>query len=315
MFTIGTGIGGAVVERAKLCAVPRGTALGQLGHIVVDLGGANCVCGRRGCVETLSSGTALRRHIAEGGFPVSTSVDDLLAARDAGDEAARNVLLAWARPLRAAIDATVAMFDPDIVLLGGGLGSAAATALADCPALAAWYQCEIAPALLGDDAGMIGAGLLWRCAGMPSEPRPPRPTGGKRAVLINEHPGQRQEHRVARHRRPHGLAVAGARHDQEYVYRSPRRRWRPAVQPDTRPRRLSGGLVGGPRCPRRHHLYRRCLVRLPAARFARGASEHGRCRGNGGNLVPCPRRNPGGTLCRGSASASPAIPGRSTFPN
>ncbi len=180
MFTIGTGIGGAIVDCGEILR-GRGTG-GQLGHIVVDLGGKTCVCGQRGCVETLSSGTAFRHHIAEAGLPASTSVDDLLLARDAGDAVARDVLLAWARPLRAAIDSTVAMFDPDIVLLGGGLGSAAAKALAHCPGLAAWYECDIAPAQLGDDAGMIGAALsaLRETAAARSVP-----SGGKRAVLVN----------------------------------------------------------------------------------------------------------------------------------
>ncbi|RWF43342.1 MAG: ROK family protein [Mesorhizobium sp.] len=157
MFTIGTGIGGAVAQNRRIMR-GRATA-GQLGHITVDVDGEVCACGRRGCVETTSSGTALGRHIARAGFGPDVSVDQLFARDVAGDIEARSILEAWARPLRAAIDTTVAMFDPDLVLLGGGLGLAAHRALGHAPALAPWYQCPVEPAQLGDDAGVIGAGL------------------------------------------------------------------------------------------------------------------------------------------------------------
>ncbi len=157
MFTIGTGIGGAVAEGRRIV---RGKATaGQLGHIAVDLNGEICKCGRRGCVETTSSGTALGRHIISAGLGPEITVDQLFARDAAGDALARGILDAWARPLRAAIDTAVAMFNPDLVLLGGGLGGAAHRALANAPALAAWYQAPVQPALLGDDAGVIGAGL------------------------------------------------------------------------------------------------------------------------------------------------------------
>ena len=61
--------------------------------------------------------------------------------------------------MRAAIDTIVAAFDPDVVVLGGGLGQAMHQALAGFPALAPWYQCKVVPAALGDRAGVIGAGL------------------------------------------------------------------------------------------------------------------------------------------------------------
>lgn len=181
MFTIGTGIGGAVAEGGRIV---RGSATaGQLGHIGVDLDGEVCKCGRRGCVETTSSGTALGRHIVRAGLGPDVSVDQLFARAASGDMSARAILDAWARPLRAAIDTAVAMFNPDLVLLGGGLGGAAHRALADAPALAAWYQAPVQPAKLGDDAGVIGAGLqaLAAQASMASA----RPAGARRAVLVN----------------------------------------------------------------------------------------------------------------------------------
>jgi glucokinase len=157
MFTIGTGIGGGVIADGALL---RGkNAAGQLGHIAIDRNGENCICGRRGCVETMSSGTALRRHIAAAGLPDGTSAENLLDRAAVGDEIARDVIAAWAAPMRVAIDTMVAAFDPDVIVLGGGLGRAMHRALAEFPAEARWYQCTVVPATLGDRAGVIGAGL------------------------------------------------------------------------------------------------------------------------------------------------------------
>ncbi|MER8533410.1 ROK family protein [Mesorhizobium sp. M1005] len=194
MFTIGTGIGGAVVQDRRIVR-GKGTA-GQLGHIAVDINGEACVCGRRGCVETTSSGTALGRHISRAGLGPDISVDQLFARDASGDTPVRGILEAWARPLRAAIDTAVAMFAPDLVLLGGGLGQAAHQALAKAPALAPWYQCPVEPAQLGDDAGVIGAGLqaLAGEAAVTASPVTSPSAGlnpgrravpGQRAVLVN----------------------------------------------------------------------------------------------------------------------------------
>ena len=154
LLTIGTGIGGAIMDSGRIIH-GRATA-GQLGHVTVDANGAACACGGRGCVETTSSGTALRRHIAAAGLAPTTSIAELLRREDS---AAKSIIAAWAGPLRAAIDGLVAALDPEVVILGGGLGAAACAALAGFPARSSWYQCQVAPARLGDDAGVIGAAL------------------------------------------------------------------------------------------------------------------------------------------------------------
>ena len=162
MFTIGTGIGGAVASYGDLM---RGRSFaGQLGHVTVDTLGEPCACGRRGCVETTSSGTALGRLIAKAGLPAGTTADALLAAAEPRHSSARailarTILAAWATPLRSAIGSMVAVADPEVVILGGGLGTAACAALAYVPEASDWYQCPVRPATLGDDAGVIGAAL------------------------------------------------------------------------------------------------------------------------------------------------------------
>lgn len=157
MVTIGTGIGGA----ALLGGTPwyGGGFAGQFGHIVVDGDGPPCNCGRRGCVETLSSGTALGRLLGEAGWPAGTRVQYLLARADEGDERAGALLDAWAAPLERALQSLVAVADPSIIVIGGGLGQEMTAALARLPQSSPWFPLPIAPARLGDAAGVIGAGL------------------------------------------------------------------------------------------------------------------------------------------------------------
>lgn len=157
MFTIGTGIGGAIALDGKI-ARGRATA-GQLGHLTVSYPGLPCACGRRGCVETTSSGTALGRLVAEAGLPAGSLAEHLFAQEAAGDATATTVLDLWVMPLRAAIDSMVAALDPDVVVLGGGLGTAAHQGIARAPALSPWYRCPVVAARLGDDAGVIGAAV------------------------------------------------------------------------------------------------------------------------------------------------------------
>lgn len=161
MFTIGTGIGGAIVQAGR--PLHGHATAGQLGHITVRPGGERCNCGRRGCVETTSSGTSLGRLIREAGLAPDTTVQSLFARSEAGDDVASAVLRAWAEPMRDAATSMAAAFDPDLVVFGGGLGGAMVRALGRLPPETSWYSYDIRPAALGDDAGIIGGGL-WALA-------------------------------------------------------------------------------------------------------------------------------------------------------
>lgn len=154
MLTIGTGIGGSILADRRIF---HGAATaGQLGHITVTCKGERCNCGRRGCLETASSGTALARHKARHGIPAVTPIAELLQS---DQPAALAVIADWALPLRAGIDSLAAAFGPEIVILGGGLGAAAVKALERFPAVSPWFQYPVAAAMLGDEAGVIGAAL------------------------------------------------------------------------------------------------------------------------------------------------------------
>jgi glucokinase len=169
MLTIGTGIGGAILEQGRVLR-GRGAA-GQLGHIIVQPGGRLCVCGRTGCVETVSSGTAFGVHLAEAGLPPTTRAEDLLTRQD---PTAIAVITAWAAPLRQAVDTLISVSNPQVVVIGGGAGAAAVQALATIPPAQSWFTAPIVGAYLGDDAGVVGAAMR-----VMAKPEP------KRAILVN----------------------------------------------------------------------------------------------------------------------------------
>jgi glucokinase len=181
MMTVGTGIGGAVMQSRQLVHGKR--CAGQLGHLVVNVDGQPCRCGQRGCVETESSGSSLRRHMVEAGYDHNTMFEDVLRLATSGDRNAFAVMLSWAAPMRAAIRTLSAAFDPEVVILGGGMGDAAARAQAFLPALHSWYDVEVRTAVLGDDAGVIGSGLA--AFELASSRRGPASEIGRRLLMVN----------------------------------------------------------------------------------------------------------------------------------
>ncbi|MEM1431578.1 MAG: ROK family protein [Pseudomonadota bacterium] len=157
MVTVGTGIGGAILQGRTPW---RGGGIsGQFGHIVVADDGPLCKCGRRGCVETYSSGPALRRLIVDAGLPEDMQACALIARAEAGDSAAAEVRHRWAAPFQRALETLVSVFDPRLIVIGGGLGQDMARALRSIERQSPWFGWPVEPALLGDDAGVIGAAL------------------------------------------------------------------------------------------------------------------------------------------------------------
>ena len=157
MVTIGTGIGGALLRDGQPWY--GGGFAGQFGHIVVAADGPLCNCGRCGCVETFSSGKALGRLLSEAGLPEAMGAHDLLDRAEAGDQLATALLEAWATPLARALQSLAAVANPKAIILGGGLGNAMTAALTRLPQASPWFPLCVGAARLGDDAGVIGAGL------------------------------------------------------------------------------------------------------------------------------------------------------------
>ena len=182
VVTMGTGIGGAVVLRGAVHRGYNGMA-GEFGHMQVVPDGRLCECGGIGCWEQYSSGTALTRfararigqeptalEAACGGDPARLTGPMITAAAEAGDAVALAAFASVGEWLGVGVANLVAAFDPEIVVVGGGL-SAAGDLLLE-PARAAMRGSLVgAPhrtvppvvrAGLGPEAGAIGAADLAR---------------------------------------------------------------------------------------------------------------------------------------------------------
>ena len=164
MLTLGTGVGGGIVIDDHLY---RGWA--ELGHIVVEAGGQPCQgnCHGRGHLEAVASGHAADR-VARELWGDGASPHQLVGRARDGDPAAVAALAHIGELLGAAIGSLANIFDPDIVVIGGGFGAAAGDLLLD-PARASASREAIEPAdsnlkiveaELGEEAGLIGAALV-----------------------------------------------------------------------------------------------------------------------------------------------------------
>jgi len=166
LLTLGTGIGGGLLLEGELYRGSRGAAA-ELGHVVVDFDGPECPgkCPNRGCLEALASGTALAR---EGSAALGRPVDghELTELAHAGDERARSVVAAMGRALGAGISGLVNAFDPDVVVVGGGVIALGELLLAPAREEAAArlaapvHGVPIVAARFGEEAGMLGAAVL-----------------------------------------------------------------------------------------------------------------------------------------------------------
>jgi glucokinase len=178
LLTLGTGIGGGLILDGELYRGATGAA-GELGHVTVLLDGPPCqgTCPGFGHLEALASGTAARA-LAE---RVAKERPDGALARDgrvlegpvvvelaeAGEEDALEVLRELGRILGVGIANYVNVFNPEVVVVGGGFGDAGELILGPARAVVAAQALapsrdvvRIVPAGLGQDAGVVGAGLV-----------------------------------------------------------------------------------------------------------------------------------------------------------
>jgi glucokinase len=161
MVTLGTGIGGGIVMSGKLQRGANGFA-GEIGHMVVQRDGDECVCGRRGCWERYASGSALK--MLSGG----SSGEEVFAAAVAGDAKALEVVDAYAQWIAVGLASLTNICDPEIIVLGGGVVDsvgvvmdAVRTSFIDALYSAQWRaHPQLVTAELGARAGAIGSALM-----------------------------------------------------------------------------------------------------------------------------------------------------------
>jgi glucokinase len=182
MLTIGTGIGGGLISHGRLLHGAHGAA-GEPGHMSIDADGRPCPgdCPGRGCLEAYVSGPELARM----GYEYAALADDynlgrVLAAKGeltaadvvqaarAGDAGAHEALDRMGEKLGVGLAGLMNLLDPEVIVIGGGLGSDAGRLLLDPAERVARARAlepaassvRIVPAELGEDAGMLGAAML-----------------------------------------------------------------------------------------------------------------------------------------------------------
>jgi glucokinase len=181
MLTLGTGIGSGIVIDGRVFRGSTGAGA-EIGHMTIDEHGPPCqgTCPGRGCLEVMASGTAMgregtdagRRHpesalgraVAQRGLLTGEEVTQLAVG---GDEAARSVMAAVGRSLGAGLASVVNIFEPEVVVVGGGASAAGDLLLEPAREVVAQRalrpgrdHVRIVPAVFGEEAGMIGAALF-----------------------------------------------------------------------------------------------------------------------------------------------------------
>ncbi|MFI2760225.1 ROK family protein [Streptomyces echinatus] len=163
---LGTGIAGAIGIDGRVEAGAHGFA-GEIGHVVVRPGGADCPCGQRGCLERYASASAVSEAWAAACGDPDADAADCAKAVASGDP---NAVRVWQEAVDALADGlvtAVTLLDPRTLIIGGGLAEAGEVLfqpLRDAVRRRVTFQKlpTIVPAALGDTAGCLGAGLLAR---------------------------------------------------------------------------------------------------------------------------------------------------------
>ena len=183
MVTLGTGVGGGVVLNGKLLTGCNGAAA-ELGHFVIDMHGKECNCGMRGCFEQYGSVTALICQAREAmaahkesklwalaeNEEANVNGKVILAAYDAGDETAVQVVNTYVHYLCVGVTSIINIFQPEVLCLGGGISRRSDVLVEPIRAFNAAHgygrscpkQPRIMSAELFGDAGIIGAALLGK---------------------------------------------------------------------------------------------------------------------------------------------------------
>ena len=180
---IGTGIGGGLILEGKLYSGFNRTA-GEVGHMVLEVTGPKCGCGNRGCFEALASRAAIFRKIQtaikDGQKTLLTEMlgddlenlrsGDLRKAIKRGDKFVEGVIEEAAEYTGIAVANLINIFNPEVVVLGGGVIQALEDEMmaiivetaTDYAMPGTTKGIEIIASKLGDDAGIFGAAVLAR---------------------------------------------------------------------------------------------------------------------------------------------------------
>jgi fructokinase len=165
---LGTGVGGGCVVDGRILAGVNGIC-GEWGHNPLpwptddERPGPPCYCGREGCVETFLSGSGLARDYARDG---NTEPSEIARRAAAGEPAAKAAVERYCDRLARALSTVINIFDPDVIVLGGGMSNIDALY---GEVLGRWgsyvfsdrVDTRLVAAKYGDASGVRGAAWLW----------------------------------------------------------------------------------------------------------------------------------------------------------
>ncbi|GHO46828.1 ROK family protein [Ktedonospora formicarum] len=174
-LTLGTGIGCGVALQRRVLRGGRGLFGSMGGHITVQADGPRCTCGNIGCLEAMIGTAPLLKHAVtlytERSIPVPEKMtpQSIFAAASAGDTIAEQVAAYFARYLGVGIVSLIHTYDPDLVILGGGVAASSQLFLPTVQRYVdehTWTfprcRTRISIAELGDTAALVGASALAR---------------------------------------------------------------------------------------------------------------------------------------------------------
>ena len=167
VVTLGTGIGTGVISGNQILRGSAGYAP-EIGHMVVDLNGPVCKCGRRGCLEAFTGAVATSLRYDElRGQTENASIAEIFARARAGELAANTVIHQWIRALAVALGNMVNVFNPQKIILTGGVAQSWTFVEAEIQkillheAFEPSLKCvEIVQSKLGNDGALLGAASL-----------------------------------------------------------------------------------------------------------------------------------------------------------
>lgn len=163
---MGTGVGGGLVVHHKIINGHHGIG-GEWGHNPLEENGAVCYCGKRGCVETVISGTALQnkyKELSDRKLKLKQIYERHL---NQSDPIATRVIERLLENFGKAIATVVNIIDPDLIVIGGGVGNIDLLYTEGYERIKKYvfnsgkFTAPVTKPTLGDSAGVFGAALLW----------------------------------------------------------------------------------------------------------------------------------------------------------
>jgi len=163
--TVGTGVGSGIIVDGRIVQGAFGGA-GEIGHVPVGSEGPPCRCGVKGCAEPMASGAGLLARARETGLVVGSAREVF----ESPDERAAALIERMVDHLARILGAATQVLNPDVIVVGGGVSQAGEKLFGPLRSALERYtlashreRLKLVPAQLGEQAGVIGAGLMaWQ---------------------------------------------------------------------------------------------------------------------------------------------------------